>query len=148
MVLTDNLERQLTVAPIRSERGPPRIVPLHFFFFQAEDGIRDLTVTGVQTCALPIWTVLTVNVTDNQWVEPGALLFQIDPADYKVAVERAKADLADAVAAARGAQVNVPVSSITTSSSLSTAEAGRNEAAAGIEVAGKAVAGAEARLQA
>src|SRR2546430_8191113 len=32
-----------------------------FFFFQAEDGIRDLTVTGVQTCALPIcsagWTI-------------------------------------------------------------------------------------------
>src|SRR2546430_7401359 len=27
---------------------------LYFFFFQAEDGIRDLTVTGVQTCALPI----------------------------------------------------------------------------------------------
>src|SRR2546430_4022395 len=27
---------------------------LVFFFFQAEDGIRDLTVTGVQTCALPI----------------------------------------------------------------------------------------------
>src|SRR2546427_9611846 len=26
-----------------------------FFFFQAEDGIRYLTVTGVQTCALPIW---------------------------------------------------------------------------------------------
>src|SRR5256886_6412595 len=29
-------------------------VGLVFFFFQAEDGIRDLTVTGVQTCALPI----------------------------------------------------------------------------------------------
>src|SRR2546430_5160960 len=28
---------------------------LSFFFFQAEDGIRDLTVTGVQTCALPIF---------------------------------------------------------------------------------------------
>src|SRR5207245_4164681 len=27
-----------------------------FFFFQAEDGIRDATVTGVQTCALPIYT--------------------------------------------------------------------------------------------
>src|SRR2546430_8354085 len=27
---------------------------LAIFFFQAEDGIRDLTVTGVQTCALPI----------------------------------------------------------------------------------------------
>src|SRR2546430_8457422 len=29
-----------------------------FFFFQAEDGIRDLTVTGVQTCALPISTIM------------------------------------------------------------------------------------------
>src|SRR2546426_8133961 len=28
---------------------------LIFFFFQAEDGIRDYKVTGVQTCALPIW---------------------------------------------------------------------------------------------
>src|SRR6266446_4704818 len=27
----------------------------YFFFFQAEDGIRDYKVTGVQTCALPIW---------------------------------------------------------------------------------------------
>src|SRR5256886_11985985 len=31
-----------------------RSVRYRFFFFQAEDGIRDLTVTGVQTCALPI----------------------------------------------------------------------------------------------
>src|SRR2546430_6052314 len=31
---------------------------LLFFFFQAEDGIRDLTVTGVQTCALPILIVV------------------------------------------------------------------------------------------
>src|SRR2546430_2955407 len=30
-------------------------LPAFFFFFQAEDGIRDLTVTGVQTCALPIY---------------------------------------------------------------------------------------------
>src|SRR2546427_1992542 len=33
-----------------------------FFFFQAEDGIRDLTVTGVQTCALPIWFSGTITV--------------------------------------------------------------------------------------
>src|SRR6202034_4784092 len=31
-----------------------------FFFFQAEDGIRDLTVTGVQTCALPIYQRVVV----------------------------------------------------------------------------------------
>src|SRR5688572_32796540 len=41
-----------------------------FFFFQAEDGIRDLTVTGVQTCALPIsgWQV-TVDGTPALFVE-------------------------------------------------------------------------------
>src|SRR3989475_3809443 len=33
-----------------------------FFFFQAEDGIRDLTVTGVQTCALPISVTATFSV--------------------------------------------------------------------------------------
>src|SRR5256886_4542679 len=33
-----------------------RLVLIVFFFFQAEDGIRDLTVTGVQTCALPIFS--------------------------------------------------------------------------------------------
>src|SRR2546430_5223034 len=32
-----------------------RALIVFFFFFQAEDGIRDLTVTGVQTCALPIF---------------------------------------------------------------------------------------------
>src|SRR5690606_15240424 len=31
-----------------------RVSPVHLFFFQAEDGIRDFHVTGVQTCALPI----------------------------------------------------------------------------------------------
>src|SRR2546427_6567994 len=34
--------------------GPVLMQLVSFFFFQAEDGIRDLTVTGVQTCALPI----------------------------------------------------------------------------------------------
>src|SRR5256884_3420534 len=31
---------------------------LFFFFFQAEDGIRDVAVTGVQTCALPIFKAM------------------------------------------------------------------------------------------
>ena len=36
-----------------------------FFFFQAEDGIRDYKVTGVQTCALPI-----CSLTENHWNHP------------------------------------------------------------------------------
>src|SRR5215204_6841918 len=43
-----------------------------FFFFQAEDGIRDHCVTGVQTCALPIWTGFGGNVDfmtpANSWL--------------------------------------------------------------------------------
>src|SRR2546430_3498866 len=37
-----------------SQTSVPAMQAASFFFFQAEDGIRDLTVTGVQTCALPI----------------------------------------------------------------------------------------------
>src|SRR2546427_5307163 len=37
-----------------------------FFFFQAEDGIRDLTVTGVQTCALPIFIICSPNYLDGR----------------------------------------------------------------------------------
>ena len=36
--------------------GERRDAGFHYFFFQAEDGIRDRLVTGVQTCALPIYT--------------------------------------------------------------------------------------------
>src|SRR5215469_8201625 len=45
------------------ERG----VLLFFFFFQAEDGIRDLYVTGVQTCALPIWPARTPKGCGDAW---------------------------------------------------------------------------------
>src|SRR2546430_5503875 len=41
-----------------------------FFFFQAEDGIRDLTVTGVQTCALPISLRLYPAVQERQEAIP------------------------------------------------------------------------------
>src|SRR2546422_8495639 len=40
----------------RAARGGPPNNPRRFFF-QAEDGIRDVAVTGVQTCALPIYVV-------------------------------------------------------------------------------------------
>src|SRR5690606_40530963 len=39
------------------------------FFFQAEDGIRDFHVTGVQTCALPISRPLPLLPTGNSWVQ-------------------------------------------------------------------------------
>src|SRR3712207_9539866 len=39
-----------------------------FFFFQAEDGIRDIGVTGVQTCALPILAQMVTKQGGIQWV--------------------------------------------------------------------------------
>src|SRR3712207_7872763 len=43
-----------------------------FFFFQAEDGIRDIGVTGVQTCALPIFTTVTLFLSTFfvSWFKP------------------------------------------------------------------------------
>src|SRR2546429_5689616 len=42
---------------------------LFFFFFQAEDGIRDVAVTGVQTCALPISREIRIIVRDARRLE-------------------------------------------------------------------------------
>src|SRR5437763_13001981 len=40
-----------------------------FFFFQAEDGIRDTSVTGVQTCALPILVDLPAGTINHHWTK-------------------------------------------------------------------------------
>src|ERR1700741_2136445 len=47
--------------------------------------------------------VIKLNVEDNQYVQAGTVLVEIDPADYQVAYDRAKADFADAQAAAMAA---------------------------------------------
>src|SRR5688572_14844771 len=52
-----------------------RCLLFFFFFFQAEDGIRDLTVTGVQTCALPIWIRQGANLSWTPLCGCWSLLF-------------------------------------------------------------------------
>jgi len=91
-------------------------------------------------------TVLAVNVKDNQYVEAGTVLVQIDPADYRIALERAQADWADAQAMARAAGASVPIESTTTGSQLSTAQANVQNAAAGVAVAGKEIDVSKAKL--
>ena len=51
------------------------------------------------------------------------MLVQIDPRDYQVAVERAKADLADAEAAAQASNLNVPVEDVNATTQVSSSEA-------------------------
>ncbi|MGC2533147.1 MAG: biotin/lipoyl-binding protein, partial [Candidatus Sulfotelmatobacter sp.] len=56
--------------------------------------------------------VVKLNVQDNQYVQAGAVLVEIDPADYQVAYDRAKADFDSARAAAAAAGVDVPITSV------------------------------------
>src|SRR5256886_3863394 len=50
------------------------------FFFQAEDGIRDLTVTGVQTCALPIYRCHSCHSASATKLKGGLRLDSLDAA--------------------------------------------------------------------
>jgi len=85
-------------------------------------------------------------VNDNQYVEAGAPLLEIDPRDYQVAVDRAKAAYADAVALAEAARVNVPITSVNTGSQVAAAEADVENARAGIAVARQQLDAARAQL--
>jgi membrane fusion protein, multidrug efflux system len=91
--------------------------------------------------------VIKLNVQDNQYVSAGTVLVEIDPANYQLAYERAKADYADAQASALAAGVNVPITSVSTSSQVSATEADVNSARAGIEVALHQYQAAKAQLQ-
>src|SRR6516162_1316413 len=90
--------------------------------------------------------VMKLNVLDNQYVQAGTVLVEIDPADYQVAYDRAKADYADAQAAAIAAGVNVPITSVNTSSQISASEAEVNSARAGIQAAQQQLEAAKAQL--
>ena len=91
--------------------------------------------------------VLKVNVIDNDYVEKGAVLVEIDSRDYQVALERAKAELADAEATAQAMNLSVPVETIGTTTQVSSSEAGLQEAQAGVAAAQKQLDSARAQLQ-
>jgi membrane fusion protein (multidrug efflux system) len=79
--------------------------------------------------------VIKLNVEDNQYVEKGTLLVEIDPTDYEVAVERARADYADAQAQASAAGINIPVTDVSTSSQVASSHAGVANTKSGIAAA-------------
>ncbi len=79
--------------------------------------------------------VVKLNVLDNQSVQAGTVLVEIDPADYQVAYDRAKADFESAEASAAEAGVDVPITSVSTSSQVSSADADVDGARAGIAAA-------------
>src|SRR5690348_15704340 len=90
--------------------------------------------------------VIKLNVNDNQYVQAGTVLVEIDPTDYELAVARAKAALADAVAAASAARVNVPVTSVSATGQVSSAQADVINNRAGVNASSQQYQAAKARL--
>ena len=91
--------------------------------------------------------VIGVNVGDNQYVEKGTLLVQIDPKDYEVAVAQARANLANAEATAQSLNITVPITSVSTQSQLSSTASDIENAKAGIIAAEKQLIAAHAQVE-
>jgi membrane fusion protein (multidrug efflux system) len=108
----------------------------------------DAQVTGhlIQVSSRINGQVLKVDVEENQFVKAGDLIAELDPSDYKVAVENAEAALASAQANAAAANVNVPIVTINTNSNLSSANADVSGTHAGVEQAEKQFEAAQARV--
>ena len=92
--------------------------------------------------------VVRVNVDDNQWVQKGTVLVEIDPKDYEVAVAQAQANLASAEATAQSLNITVPITSVNTSSQLRFTASDIENAKAGIIAAEKQLTAAHAQLEA
>jgi membrane fusion protein (multidrug efflux system) len=91
--------------------------------------------------------VVRVNVDDNQWVEKGTVLVEIDPKNYEVAVAQAEANLANAEATAQSVNITVPITTVNTSSQLRFAASGIEDANAGVAGAEKQLTAAHAQLE-
>ena len=104
------------------------------------------TATSRQLATRVGGTVVKVSVVDNQYVEAGTVVAQIDPRDYQVAVDRAQAELADAEATASAAGTGVPIAEVSTRSDVRQATGSVEEAQAGIAVADSQVEAAQAQL--
>jgi membrane fusion protein (multidrug efflux system) len=109
-----------------------------------DDAQVDAHVT--QIAARVPGTVATVLVHDNQLVDAGAVLVELDPRDYQVAVDKARAELADAEATAVAAQSTVPITSTAATSNVMTARGGVMQAQSGVTASEKEIDAARARL--
>ena len=91
--------------------------------------------------------VVRVNVDDNQWVQKGTVLVEIDPKDYEVAVAQAQANLASAEATAQSLNITVPITSVSTSSQLKFTASDIENTKAGVIAAERQLTAAHAQLE-
>jgi membrane fusion protein (multidrug efflux system) len=117
----------------------------HSTYYEDTD---DAQVNGhlIQISSRIAGQVIHVNVEENQQVNKGDLIAELDPRDFQVAVENAKAALASAQAAATAASVNVPITTVNTGSNLTAAGADVTAATASIAQAQSQLAATHAQV--
>jgi membrane fusion protein, multidrug efflux system len=91
--------------------------------------------------------VLEVPVIEGQLVHAGDVLVTIDPKDYQIALERARATFEDAQASAASSRFNVPITSVTTQSNVDSASTAVTNAEAGFKAAEQNLESAKAILE-
>jgi membrane fusion protein (multidrug efflux system) len=117
----------------------------HSTFYEDTD---DAQVNGhlIQISARIVGHVIKVNVDENQYVDAGTVLAEVDPKDFEVAVQQDEANLQSSEAAYEAAKVNVPVIGINTGSNLRSAGADVSGAGATIAQTQKQLEAAEAAV--
>lgn len=123
---------------------------LYWLHVRGRESTDDAEVDGhiTQISARVGGTVTKVLIDDNQQVKAGDVLVQLDPRDYQVALDRARAALADAQANATAATTGIPIAQVQTSSGVSTASGGLEQATAGVAAADKQIQAAQSNLAA
>jgi membrane fusion protein (multidrug efflux system) len=117
-------------------------------YFSSYESTDDAEVDGhlMPVSARISGYVSKVNIDDNQLVHAGDVMVEIDPRDYQVAVDQAAAAAADASATAQSQDINVPVTSVSTTSQVSSSQADVDSAQAGIAAAQQQYDAAQAQL--
>jgi membrane fusion protein (multidrug efflux system) len=117
----------------------------HSTYYEDTD---DASVDGhlVQISGRITGHVAKVDVDENQYVDAGTLLLEIDPNDYQTAANQAEANLEAAIANYEATRVNVPVININTGSNLNSANADVSSATATVAQSEKQLQAAQARV--
>ncbi len=121
-----------------------------FFYWRSTftEDTDDAQVDGdlYQVSARVSGQIIKVNITDNQKVNQGDAIAEIDPRDYQVALEQAEAQLANSKASFVQANANVPITSVQTRTTLQTSGSDVATATAAVAQAQKQVSAAQARV--
>jgi len=118
-------------------------------YLSARESTDDAQVTGhvSPVAARVAGTITGIRVADNQAVKTGDVLVEIDPRDYQLAVQKAEADLAAAQSAEQAARADVPITSTTSKSGVTSAEAGTSNAEAAVQAADREVDAGRAKVE-